>query len=139
MEIVVRILIENKNGEILLTKSPRWGNVWIMPGGHVELGEKLVDTVVREGREETGLNLKPIDFMSWGEFIGSIGPKDHPWLAHVIYFDVYCKVIKGKIKLQKKELSEYKWVKPQEALRMNLAKSWSTSLNDFIAYKQQRR
>lgn len=52
------IIIENKNGEILLQKradSDKWG----IPGGCQELGESFEDTIIREVKEETNLDIKP--------------------------------------------------------------------------------
>ncbi len=42
-----------------------------LPGGHVEVGETLLEAVVREVREETGLRLEPERFHNYGAF-------DHP-------------------------------------------------------------
>lgn len=52
------IIIENKNGEILLQKRAdrdKWG----IPGGCQELGESFEDTIIREVKEETNLDIKP--------------------------------------------------------------------------------
>ena len=52
------IIIENKNGEILLQKRAdrdKWG----IPGGCQELGESFEDTIIREIKEETNLDIKP--------------------------------------------------------------------------------
>lgn len=41
------------------------------PGGHVELGESIVQSVIREVQEETGLmvdNLKPCGLKNWYDF-----------------------------------------------------------------------
>ena len=32
-------------------------NSWVLPGGHIDLGETLEDGVVRELSEETGINI----------------------------------------------------------------------------------
>lgn len=135
IEVVGGVIIENKNSEILVTRSPKWSNKWVCPGGHVEIGEKLISALVREGREETGLKLKPVDIVSLGELIGS---KDFYRPAHFIFFDVYCKVIGGKIKLQRSELSEWMWMKPEEALKLDLAESYDKTLKNFIAYKHKK-
>lgn len=50
------IIIENENGEILLQERTD-RNMWGLPGGCQELGERLEDTAIREAYEETGLIL----------------------------------------------------------------------------------
>ncbi len=49
-------LIENEEGKILLIKSPDRG--WEIPGGQVEEGESLTDALIREVKEETGIDIK---------------------------------------------------------------------------------
>jgi 8-oxo-dGTP pyrophosphatase MutT (NUDIX family) len=54
-----RIVVIDKNGRVLLFRivDPRDDKplVWITPGGGVEKGETLVQTALRELKEETGL------------------------------------------------------------------------------------
>ncbi len=52
-------LIINKEGKILLVNHKKLG-VWLYPGGHIEEGETPDETVVREVKEETGLDIKII-------------------------------------------------------------------------------
>ena len=52
-------LIINKDGKILLLNHRKL-NVWLYPGGHVEWNETPDETVVREVKEETGLNVRII-------------------------------------------------------------------------------
>jgi len=49
-----------KNNKILLIKRKNepFKGKWALPGGFVEYGEKVEDTVVREVHEETGLKTK---------------------------------------------------------------------------------
>lgn len=59
MQRVTNCLLR-KDDEVLLLQKPRRG-WWVAPGGKMESGESIKDTVVREYREETGLYLnKPI-------------------------------------------------------------------------------
>lgn len=48
--------ILNAAGEILLTRRADNG-MWCLPGGHMDFGETLAETVVRETLEETGLHV----------------------------------------------------------------------------------
>ncbi len=50
-------LITNRDGEILLVNHRKLG-VWLYPGGHVECDESPDETVVREVKEETGLDVR---------------------------------------------------------------------------------
>ena len=56
-ELTVLCLIQ-KDGKILLQNRVKtdWQG-YAFPGGHIEVGESIVDAVVREVREETGLTI----------------------------------------------------------------------------------
>lgn len=78
--VAASALITNSEGDVLLIKSPRRG--WEPPGGQVEVGETLIDALIREIQEETGVtaeigdlvgvysNLKPPTKVIFG-FIGA--------------------------------------------------------------------
>ena len=62
--VAVGALIRNKKGKILLVQSPKWlEKRYSVPGGHVEIYEKLEDAVKREVKEETGLDVLPIKLL----------------------------------------------------------------------------
>ncbi|WP_422770219.1 NUDIX domain-containing protein [Plantactinospora sp. WMMC1484] len=50
-------LVADEQGRILLQRRTDSGN-WSLPGGTMELGETLGDAVIRETREETGLDIE---------------------------------------------------------------------------------
>ncbi len=135
VEIVGSAIIENKKGEILLVKSPKWSNKWTMPGGHIEPGERIEDALLREAEEEVGLKLKSEGIVALGELIGS---KDFHRPAHFIYFDILCKTDSTNLKLDNKELFEYAWVKPEKALTMDLAESYGQTIKDYLKFKRKK-
>ena len=56
MQVGAAAIIVNKHGQILLqsrTDNDRWG----LPGGCQELGERFEDTIIREVKEETNLDI----------------------------------------------------------------------------------
>src|SRR3990167_4213394 len=101
VEVVGSAIIEDGEGKILLVKSPKWHNKWLMPGGHIEPGEKIDEAIVREVEEEIGLRLKSVGVISFGELIG---PKDFARPAHFIYFDILCITATKNVRLDNKEL-----------------------------------
>ena len=50
------VIIENRNGEILLQRR-RDNGLWGLPGGNMEPGEKFEETVKREVLEEAGIEV----------------------------------------------------------------------------------
>ena len=50
-----------KNNKILLTKG---GDDYSLPGGHSQIGEASQETIVREFKEETGLDVEPLNVIS---------------------------------------------------------------------------
>ncbi|MEZ0319943.1 MAG: NUDIX hydrolase [Pyrobaculum sp.] len=60
-----------KDGKILLVKRryPPSQGKWSLPGGHVELGERLTEAVLRELKEETGMDGVVKKFLAPVEYI----------------------------------------------------------------------
>ena len=54
----VTAVVANEAGEILLQRRADNG-LWALPGGAVEFGESAGQSVVREVKEETGLDVEP--------------------------------------------------------------------------------
>lgn len=129
IEVVVVPFIVRKDGKILLIKSKKWKDIYLMPGGHVEKGEKLAEAVLREGKEETALNLKVLDCIKAGELI--CDPSFHR-KAHLIYFYFLCKALNEKVQPDSSELSDYIWIEPQKALRLRLATGTKEAIKDYI-------
>ncbi len=131
VELVGSAVIENDQGQILLVRSPKWHDKWVLPGGHIESGETVLWAINREGMEETGLELRSISVFNWGELINS---KDFHRPAHFVFFDVYSKVVGGELKLDETELSEFQWMIPEQAFKLDLAESYKETIEAFTSY-----
>ncbi|OGY55506.1 MAG: hypothetical protein A2912_06140 [Candidatus Buchananbacteria bacterium RIFCSPLOWO2_01_FULL_40_23b] len=114
--IAVGVLITNKNGEVFLGKSPKWGGKWIVPGGHLEYGESLIDCAEREIQEELGITLDrdSIQFHQVQEEIFS--PEFHNPRKHFIFIN-YVASFSGENVVQiNDEFEDYQFVDPRTAL-----------------------
>jgi len=73
---------------------------WSIPGGHLDLGETLVQGVVRELAEETGLEVRVQELIEAVERIempprASGGRRRPPPRYHYIIFDYLCQRVSG--------------------------------------------
>lgn len=131
-KVVVGALIYNDKNEIFLGKSYKWGENWIIPGGHLDWGEKLVDCVKREVKEETNLKVDNIELVTIQE---SIFSKEFHKKKHMVFVDYCCKVENSDIKLNH-EIQEYVWVNPEDALKnYQLAEATKEFIEKFIKLK----
>ena len=115
-EPTVGVFIFNQNGELLLLKSHKWPGKYVVPGGHVELGERIEEAAIREAKEETGLDIYDLEFINFQQFI--YDPSF--WKPrHYIFFDYACKTNSAEVKLND-EAEEHVWVKLDAAVRLPL-------------------
>ena len=127
-EPTVGILIFNPNGEILLMESHKWPGRYVVPGGHVELGEHLEQTVVREALEETGLHVHDLQFLCWQEFI--YDPAF--WKRrHFMFFDFACRAESQAVRLND-EAEDYIWVSPEKAFDLPLDTYTRNALIEYM-------
>lgn len=113
-EPTVGALIFNSEGKIFLIKSHKWRDKYVIPGGHIELGETLEQALKREIKEETGLDIYDIEFLCFQEFLFD---KAFWKKKHFIFFDFVCKANSTKVRLNS-EGQEYVWVSLREALKL---------------------
>lgn len=115
-EPTVGVFIFNQTGELLLLKSHKWPGKYVVPGGHVELGERIEDAAIREAKEETGLDIYDLEFLNFQQFI--YDPSF--WkLRHFIFFDYACRTESVEVKLND-EAEEHVWVRLDAAVRLPL-------------------
>lgn len=113
---VVRALIENSEGRILLLRRARTEHgqgKWCLPGGKIDYGQTVEAALAKEIREETSLQLLAADFF----FFQNSLPL-HPGGMHCLNFYFHCRV-SGDLKLNA-ESSEYAWIGPAEISNCNI-------------------
>lgn len=104
-KIVIGAVITNKNGEILLVKrnsNDFMGGIYEIPGGNKEENENICDTIIREVKEETNLNVRSIiSYINQFEYLSSNSKKSRQ-------FNFKVEVENGPILLT--EHDTYKWI-----------------------------
>ena len=116
-----------RDGEILLEKrksEPSRGK-WSIPGGLVELGENIAETVVREVKEETGLDVEKPELVDVIDDI--IRDENGEIKFHFVIVDYFVKVKGGNAKASS-DAEELKWVPLDEVEKYDLTKTFKTFL-----------
>jgi len=104
-ELTVGAVIFNKENKLLLCKSHKWNDQYVIPGGHVEIGEQLEDALRREIHEETGLEIYDLHLIGIKE---SIYSKTFHKKRHFIFIDYICRTEVDRVTLND-EAEEYIW------------------------------
>ena len=116
-EATVGALIVDDKGEILLVRSYKWGKKYVVPGGHIELGERSEAAIKREVKEEVGLEVEPVRLLLIQE---AIYPTDYIKHEHYIFLDYLCRTHESKVVLDGDEIQEHIWMLPKDALQLDL-------------------
>ncbi len=108
--IAVKAIVLNEHGELLILKRASAEDVdaelWDLPGGRLSVGEIKEQGLLREAKEETGLDIEIVTPAN----IWSYSPNAHTTIKGYTYL---CKYIGGDVALSA-EHSEYKWIVPDD-------------------------
>ncbi len=109
------VVVRNVGGhpEVLLARraNPPLQGEWSLPGGALEVGEKLRDGLVREVLEETGLQVEVGPVL---DVIDSIFPDGEGRTQyHYVLIDYLCRP-RGGTALASSDASELRWARPEE-------------------------
>lgn len=107
--------LEDGHGNILLVKTRDGG--WVYPGGQVEVGENLIDGLIREIKEESGIDV------SVGSLVGVYSNTGiQKWYDGVtdvptqVGFDFVCQPIGGELLSFSEETTDSRWVAKDRVL-----------------------
>lgn len=112
----VGAMIFNQENKFLLIKTHKWNHMYGIPGGKIDLGETCEQALIREIKEETGLDISDIKFVS---FYDSVYSEEFYKRSHMILLNYTCKTDGNNVQLNE-EAQSYEWVAMTEALKMNL-------------------
>ena len=122
-----------KDGKILLEKrksEPGRGK-WSIPGGLVELGESISQTVVREVAEETGLEVYAPELIDVVDNV--VRDENGEVKYHFVIIDYFVKLKGGNVKASS-DAEELQWVPLGEVEKYDLTKTFRA----FIQRNKQK-
>ena len=118
--VIVVPLVQNADGDYLICKMADDRGVfpgqWGLPGGGIEAGERMIDALRREVREELGIevnDIKPLFFKD-GQYRKSFADGTQADV-YMIFLLFTCRAVTNELKLNP-EFSDYAWV-PHHSLR----------------------
>lgn len=123
IEFTNMCMIYDNDGNVVVQEklNKNWGGI-TFPGGHVETGESFVDSVIREVKEETGLDIQnpKICGIKWWEV-----NKNKRYIVLLFKTNKYSGTLKSSIE------GKVYWAKLDEIKSMNLAESFDKMLDVF--------
>jgi ADP-ribose pyrophosphatase YjhB (NUDIX family) len=102
-----------RDGRVLIVRRARnpANGVYTLPGGVVEAGETLIEAVMREVREETGLEIAPVALAGFRDMIMRDG--DNRVSRHFVILSFAARWVTGDVRLNE-ELDDARWLLPAE-------------------------
>lgn len=136
--LTVGVYIFNKKGEMFLMRAPHWSDKLVIPGGHVDYGESVSNTVIRETKEETGLDVENLDFLKVEEIKDS---KDYTKNKHIVSlaYKATLKDDKQEPKLDGREATEFFWIKPKDILKRDDIEEHTYNATEELFVKKKKR
>ncbi len=98
---------------VLMVKASRGlvPDVWDLPGGFINYGESPEESLIREVKEETGLEVRVNRLLSTSASVS----REHSLYFLALFY--VCEVVGGSLKPEPGEISEARWMTVKEAIR----------------------
>ena len=110
----VDAVVFDDSGRILLQHRADF-DMWGLPGGAIEAGETLTDAIVREVKEESGLDVEVVRLIgaySEPEYTTTRYPDGN--IVHYVSLTVECRVTGGQLRPQRSESKAVRFFDPHD-------------------------
>ena len=120
-----------RDGKVLVVRRARNPalNLYTLPGGVVEAGEKLTDAVAREVREETALEIEPVALAGHREAI--VRDREGKIERHFVILCFAARWRSGEPALNE-ELDDARWIPPAEIAGLRTTEGLAEIVADAV-------
>lgn len=126
-------IVQNDSGEVLLVKNLK--GHWVWTGGQVESGENLFEAVLREIREESGIDAKVRSLVAISSNTSSHkGYSGYGDVPTKVIFDFACTYAGGELILQTDETLDARWVNKLEAINYIDLPTYKARYEAYLSY-----
>ena len=138
------VVVHESRALLIRRGHPPLEGEWSIPGGMLELAETLEQGVVRELREETGLDVKVVELIEVFERIfpaspaadGSPGDLTRPRF-HFVILDYLCEMRGGTLAAGSDAL-DFAWAREEELVKFDLTVAATRVLRKALAMARVR-
>ena len=113
------IIIQDDRVVLVKRAHPPIQGHWSIPGGVLEVGERVREAAIREAREETGLIVEPGELL--GVYDRILRDPEQRVQYHYVLIDFLCRSAGGEL-LAASDAADVRWFKREELSALNLAK-----------------
>ncbi len=122
-----RVLLIRRGGEPLKGE-------WSIPGGMLELGEELAEGVRREIKEETGLEVEPVEVLDVFDRIMRVGSRVQ---YHYVIVDYACRLTRGRLK-PASDVLEASWARREDLPKYHLTEKATEVIRKAFNFSRKR-
>ncbi|GAB3589399.1 NUDIX domain-containing protein [Angustibacter peucedani] len=116
--VAATAFVQDESGRILLVRRSDNG-LWAMPGGGMDVGERVSDAAVRETREETGYDVEVVDLIGVYSDPAHVMAYDDGEIRQQFALSFRCRLLEGAAQTSS-ETPELRWVAVDELDHLNI-------------------